>query len=152
MVLYIIQHHIVGLTAFVGHSSDLPTFHHKADQGLQTKPVYSWPVIEERGRVACCSHTCCYFSGGFFWVGASLFFGPLRSLNVPCATCGKSPSEGNPFQSGQMHHTQNTCVPYVENGPLFGSCTYSTVLSDQAQEFLPHETQGLMGTASLPQE
>ena len=69
---------------------------------------------------------------------------PLRSLNVPGATYGKSPGEGNPSQSGQMHHTQRTCVPYVGNGPSLWSCACSTLLFDQTQAFPTHETQGLV--------
>ena len=60
---------------------------------------------------------------------------PLRSLNVPGAICGKSPGEGNPSQSGQMHHTQSTCIPYIGNGPWLGSCAHSTLPFDQTRAF-----------------
>ena len=91
-------------------------------------------VVGFLGQVPCCSDP------------------PLMSLNVPCATCRKSPGEDNPSQSGQMCNTQNTCVPYIGNGPSRGSCTRSTLLFDQTWAFLTCKTQGLVGTVTLPQE
>ena len=77
---------------------------------------------------------------------------PLRSLNISCATCRKSPSEGNPSQSGQMCHTQNTCVSYIGNCPLLWSCIDSILLFVQTRTFPIHQTWGLVGTAPLPQK
>ena len=97
------------------------------------------------------THATTSVAGFLGWVPCCLD-PPLGSLNVPCATCGKSPSEGNPSQNGQMRQTQNTCVPYIENGPLLGSCACSVLLFDQTQAFPTHETWDLEGTAPLPQE